>query len=85
MTYSFVYLYFCSISLLTCRLSTTVAIVEKAVQHVIETVKRTGRRSVLSIPLVGARSRYFNSIVKDAVKENIVVVTSAGKQNSYNI
>ena len=58
---------------------------EKAVQHVIEAVKRTGRRSVLSIPLVGVRSHYFNSIVEDAVKENIVVVTSAGKEYVFNI
>ena len=53
---------------------------KKAVQHVIETVKRTGHRSVLAIPLVGGRSHSFNNIVEDAVKENIVVVTSAGKE-----
>ena len=48
-------------------------------QHVIKRVKKTDRRSVLAIPLVGGKSRYFNKVVEQAVKENIIVVTSAGK------
>ena len=74
-----------SINLLTCRLSTNVVNMRKAVQHVIERVKKTGRRLVLAIPLVAGRSHILNNAVEDAVKENIVVVTSAGKKNYYNI
>lgn len=57
----------------------------KAVQYVINIassrLKKEGRRSVLAIPLVGGtRSYSLNAIVEKAVKENITVVTSAGKQ-----
>ena len=53
---------------------------QKAVQRVIKNVKRTGRRSVLATPIVGFRSHILNNIVENAVKENIVVVTTAGKE-----
>ena len=46
----------------------------------IRTVKKTGRRSILTIPLIGPRLDAFNDVVEDAVKENIVVVTAAGKK-----
>ena len=72
--------YLPSINLLTCQLSTSVLNVVKAVQHVIKRVKETNRRSVLAMPLIGGKSAVFNRIVEEAVKENITVVTSAGKK-----
>ena len=66
--------------MLTCPLSTTVADVIKAVEHVIKRVKRTGRRSVLAIPLASYRSQEMDDAVEAAAKINIVVVTSAGKK-----
>ena len=44
--------------------------------------KKEGRRSVLAIPLVGGKSLKSDdliAVVEEAVKENIVVVTAAGK------
>ena len=52
----------------------------KAVQHVTKRVKETGRRSVLAMPLIGAKSTVLNTVVEEAVKENITVVTAAGKK-----
>ena len=52
----------------------------RAVQHVIKRVKTTGCRSVIAVPLVGRRSDILNDVVEEAVKENIVVVTAAGKK-----
>ena len=49
------------------------------IQWVIESVKKTGRRSVLVIPLVIGRLYFWNAIAEEAIKENIVVVTPAGK------
>ena len=42
--------------------------------------KKEGHRSVLTIPLVGGKSDDLIAVVEEAVKENIVVVTTAGKQ-----
>ena len=69
-----------SINLLTCRLFSNVANLVRAVQHVIKRVKTTGRRSVIAVPLLGLRSDILNDVVEEAVKENIVVVTAAGKK-----
>jgi len=72
-----------SISVLTCQQSARVNNVVKAVQHVIKKAKTTGRRSVLAVPLATLRSNatlQMNTVVEEAVKENIVVVTSAGKE-----
>ena len=69
--------------MLTCHLSTTILNVMKAVKHVINIsslrYKKEGRRSVLAIPIVGAKSYALNAIVEKAILEKIVVVTSAGK------
>ena len=69
-----------SINLLACQLSTRLSTVVEAVQHVIKRVKKTGRRSVLAVPLTGGKIKAFNDIVEEATKENITVVTSAGKK-----
>jgi len=66
---------------MTCQLSTSATKAKKAVEHVIELVKTTGRRSVLVVPLAGGSSLTLNRAVEKAVKENIVVVTSAGKKS----
>ena len=69
-----------SINLMTCELSTRVSTVVEAVKHVIRMVKTTGRRSVLAAPLFGGKSQTLNDAVEEATKENITVVTSAGKK-----
>ena len=55
----------------------------KAVKHVINISSlrymKEGRRSVLAIPIVGAKSYALNAIVEKAILEKIVVVTAAGK------
>ena len=65
---------------MTCELSTRVSTVVEAVKHVIRMVKTTGRRSVLAVPLIGGKSQSLNDAVEEATKENITVVTSAGKK-----
>ena len=55
-----------------------------AVEYVIKRVKMTGRRSVLAIPLVTDRSPNLSTTVEEAVKENIIVVTPAGKKTLYS-
>ena len=72
--------YLPSINLLTCQLSTSVLNVMKAVQHVIKRVNETNHKSVLAMPLISIKSAVFNNIVEEAVKENITVVTPAGKK-----
>ena len=69
-----------SINLLACQFSTRLSTVVKAVQHVIKSVKKTGRRSVLAVPLITGKTKAFNDVVEEATKENIIVVTSAGKK-----
>ena len=49
-------------------------------QFVIKKANNTGRRSVIAMPLVGIKSDVVNDVVEEAVKENVVVVTSAGKK-----
>ena len=69
-----------SINVLPCELSTYMSTVMEAVRHVIKTVKTTGRRSVLAVPLIGHKTQPLNDAVEEATKENITVVTSAGKK-----
>ena len=52
----------------------------KAIQYAIKKAKSTGRRSVITVPLIGTKSDVLNDVVEEAVKENIVVVTAAGKK-----
>ena len=69
-----------SINVLTCQLYTSAKKVGKAVEFVIDIVRTTGRRSVLAVPLARRSSLTLIKAVEKAVKENIVVVTSAGKK-----
>ena len=73
-----------SINLLTCESSRHVSTVREAVKHVIKSVKATGRRSVLATPLTGGKSQILNDAVEEATKENITVVTFAGKKQLNN-
>ena len=72
-----------SINVMSCQLSSNIANVVKAIQHVIRRVQTTSRRSVIAMPLIGSRSDILNSVVEEAVKENITVVTSAGKKQLF--
>ena len=69
-----------SINLMTCELSSYMSTVIEAVKHVIKRVKTTGRRSVLAVPLIGRKTQSMNDAVEEATKENITVVTPAGKK-----
>ena len=64
-----------------CRLYTSAVRVIKGLRYVIQRAKHSteGHRSIIVLPLVGKSSAYFNSVVKEAVDNNIVVVTPAGK------
>ena len=75
------FIYIHSINLLQCQfLATNLSTVVKAVQHVIKRVKTTGRRSVLAVPLIVGKTQTLNDVMEEATKENITVVTSAGKK-----
>ena len=74
------FIYIHSINLLQCQLSTNLSTVVKAVRHVIKRVKATGHRSVLAVPLIAGKTQTLNDVMEEATKENITVVTSAGKK-----
>ena len=69
-----------SINVMPCELSTYMSIVREAVKHVIKTMKTTGHRSVLAVPMIGRKTQSLNDAVEEATKENITVVTPAGKK-----
>ena len=69
--------------MLPCQLYSNIANLVKAMQYVIRRVQTTSRRSVIAIPLSGSRSDILNGVVEEAVKENITVVTSAGKKQLF--
>jgi len=57
----------------------------EAMEHVIEMVKFRQRRSVIALPHLGFRNHPdVNAVIKKAVDEAIVVVSSAGR-SSVNI
>ena len=45
----------------------------------------TGRRSVIAVALLGSKSKGLNDVIEEATKQNITVVTAAGKKwlNNY--
>ena len=49
------------------------------INHVIQRARQTGRRSVISMSLIGGKSDAIDRTIRDAVANNIVVVTAAGK------
>ena len=68
-----------SINVLNCGLAGFFSEVIKGIRYVVNRAKLTGRRSVIALPIVGPLTATFNSAAEEAVKENIVLVASAGK------
>ena len=48
------------------------------INHVISRARNTGRRSVISMSLIGPITAPVNDAIREAVANNIVVVTAAG-------
>ena len=67
-----------SINVLNCRLSGFFSEVIRGINYVISSAKRTKRRSVIALPLIGPITGAIDDIMEEAVKENIVLVASAG-------
>ena len=68
-----------SIRVLDCNLAGYFSYVIAGINHVIERARKTGRRSVISMSLIGPKTEAVNVAVREAVANNIVVVTAAGK------
>jgi len=49
------------------------------INHVIQRARQTGRRSVISMSLIGPKTEAINVAIREAVANNIVVITAAGK------
>ena len=64
--------------MLNCRQSGLFAEVINGIVHVTNRTKLLGRRSVIALPIVGPLTPSFNLAAEEAVKENIVLVASAG-------
>ena len=56
------------------------------INHVIERARQTGRRSVISMSLIGPITPAVDVAIREAVANNIVVVVAAGnfRQDSCN-
>ena len=65
--------------MLGCNLGGFFSSVIAGINHVIQRARQTGRRSVISMSLIGPRSEAVNVAIREAVANNIVVVTAAGK------
>ena len=50
-----------------------------AINRVIQRARQTGRRSVISMSLIGPKTEAVDVAIREAVANNIVVVTAAGK------
>ena len=55
-----------------------------AINRVIQRARQTGRRSVISMSLIGPKTDSIDIAIREAVANNIVVVTAAGKTLPYN-
>jgi len=75
-----------SIRVLNCQLAGFFSYVVSGINHVIERARSTGRRSVISMSLIGPITQSVNVAIREAVANNIVVVTAAGnfRQDSCN-
>ena len=54
-----------------------------AINRVIQRARQTGRRSVISMSLIGPKTETVDVAIREAVANNIVVVTAAGKTLVY--
>ena len=68
-----------SIRVLNCENSGFFSYVIAGINHVIERARQTGRRSVISMSLIGPKTEAVDVAIREAVANNIVVVTAAGK------
>ena len=68
-----------SINVSSCGGSVSFVDLINGIDHVINRVKFTKRRSVIAIAISGPPNTATDSIVEEAVKENIVVVAAAGE------
>ena len=82
---NFITAFLSSIKVLDCRLSGFFSEVIRGINYVISSAKRTKRRSVIALPLIGPNTGAINDIVEEAVKENIVLVASAGKEENQHL
>ena len=64
---------------MNCDLAGFFSYVIAGINHVIEQARQTGRRSVISMSLIGPKTEAVNVAIREAVANNIVVVTAAGK------
>ena len=62
-----------------CNLNGYFTYVTTGINHVIRRARQTRRQSVISMSLIGPKTESVNVAVREAVANNIVVVTAAGK------
>lgn len=83
------YSYSCSVTddFWTCPVRIPIINVIKAVQYVIYRAlnKRYWRRTVLVMPIIAFSSIALNAIAEEAIRNNITVITPAGKTQMVNI
>ena len=70
---------FNSIKVLGCDLGGFFSYVIAGINHVIQRARQTGRRSVISMSLIGPKTEAVDVAIREAVANNIVVVTAAGE------
>ena len=77
---------FYSIKVLNSNLAGFFSYVVNGINHVIRRARSTGRRSVISMSLIGPITPAVNDAIREAVANNVVVVTAAGnfRQDSCN-
>jgi len=76
----FLYSLFCSIKILDSRSEGFFSYAINGINQVIRSARITGRRSVISMSLIGQITPAVNVAIREAVANNIVVVTAAGNQ-----
>ena len=67
---------------MNCELNGYFSYVIAGINHVIERARQTGRRSVISMSLIGPKTEAVDVAIREAVANNIVVVTAAGKAHN---
>ena len=54
-----------------------------AINRVIQQARQTGRQSVISMSLIGPKTEAVDVAIREAVANNVVVVTAAGKTINF--
>ena len=65
--------------MLNCNNGGFFSFVIAGINRVIQLARQTGRRSVISMSLIGPRTEAVDVAIREAVANNVVVVTAAGK------